>query len=128
MGVRDALAAQATRITRRGPTKLAKKTNSTTDNGDAITWLTAQASPANLACMLPGHRAIDDRPHPDRDMIYDEDRSPIRTANGPASWQPLRNLTMSILRLAGHTSVAAALRYHARRLTRPPHEPSWSPN
>jgi len=73
--------------------------------------------------MLPGHRAIDDRPHPDRDMIYDEDRSPIRTANGPASWQPLRNLTMSILRLAGHTSVAAALRYHARRLTRPPTNP-----
>ena len=31
----------------------------------------------------------------------------------------LRNLAISILRLAGHASIAAALRYHARRPDRP---------
>jgi len=31
----------------------------------------------------------------------------------------LRNLAITILRLAGHSSIAAALRYHARRPARP---------
>jgi hypothetical protein len=31
----------------------------------------------------------------------------------------LRNLIITIVRLAGVTSIAAALRYHARRPTRP---------
>jgi hypothetical protein len=31
----------------------------------------------------------------------------------------LRNLAITILRLAGHASIAAALRYHARRPARP---------
>jgi hypothetical protein len=31
----------------------------------------------------------------------------------------LRNLAITILRLAGHASIAAALRYHARRPDRP---------
>ena len=53
-------------------------------------------------------------------MIYDEDRSQIRTASGPHVMASLRNLAISILRLAGHASIAAALRYHARRPGRPP--------
>ena len=52
-------------------------------------------------------------------MIYDEDRSQIRTASGPRVMATLRNLAISILRLAGHASIAAALRYHARRPDRP---------
>jgi len=31
----------------------------------------------------------------------------------------LRNLTITVLRLTGETSIAAALRHHARRLDRP---------
>jgi hypothetical protein len=31
----------------------------------------------------------------------------------------MRNLTIGALRLAGHASIAAALRYHARRPSRP---------
>ena len=55
----------------------------------AITSLTAaQASPAKLAAMLRGHWAIEDRLRWIRDVIYDEDRSQIRTASGPASWPP----------------------------------------
>ena len=33
--------------------------------------------------------------------------------------QRMRNLTITILRLAGHVSIAAALRYHACRSDRP---------
>ncbi len=46
-------------------------------------------------------------------------RSQIRTASGPRVMATLRNLAISILRLAGHASIAAALRYHARRPGRP---------
>jgi len=52
-----------------------------------------------------------------RDMDFDNDRSQVRTLTGPASW-PAR-LAMTILRLAGATCIAAALRYHARRPARP---------
>ena len=69
--------------------------------------------------MLRGHWAIEDRLHWIRDVIYDKDRSQIRAASGPRVMATLRNLAISILRLAGHTSIAAALRYHARRPGRP---------
>ena len=52
-------------------------------------------------------------------MDYDEDRSQIRTASGPRIMASLRNLVITILRLAGTTSIAAALRYHCRRPSRP---------
>ena len=48
-------------------------------------------------------------------MVYDEDRSQIRTGNGPRVMASLRNLAITILRLTGHASVAEVLRYHARR-------------
>jgi predicted transposase YbfD/YdcC len=45
----------------------------------AITSLTAtQASPAELAAIIRGHWAIEDRLHWVRDMDFDEDRSPVR--------------------------------------------------
>jgi predicted transposase YbfD/YdcC len=69
--------------------------------------------------MLRGHWAIEDRLHGIRDVIYDEDRSQTRTASGPRVMATLRNLAISILRLAGHASIAAALRHHARRPGRP---------
>jgi hypothetical protein len=53
-----------------------------------------------------------------RDLDYDEDRSQIRTASAPRVMATLR-LAITILRLAGHASIAAALRYHARRPDRP---------
>jgi hypothetical protein len=62
---------------------------------------------------------IEDRLHWVRDMDFDEDRSQIRTASGPRIMASLRNLVISTLRLAGATSIAAALRYHTRRPSRP---------
>ena len=52
-------------------------------------------------------------------MDFDEDRSQIRTAAGPRILASLRNLAIAMVRLTGHASVAAALRYHARRPGRP---------
>jgi hypothetical protein len=49
------------------------------------------------------------------------DRSQVRTASGPSIMASLRNLAITILRLAGAMSIAAALRYHARRPSRPLH-------
>ena len=45
-----------------------------------------------------------------RDLDWDEDRSQIRTASGPRIMASLRNLVITILRLAGEASIAAALR------------------
>jgi hypothetical protein len=52
-------------------------------------------------------------------MDCDEDRSQVRTASGPRIMASLRNLVITILRLVGTTSIATALRYHARRPSRP---------
>ena len=88
----------------------------------AITSLTpAQASPAQLAAALRGHWAIEDRLHWVRDVTYGEDLSQVRTASGPRIMATLRNLAITILRLAGATSIAAALRHHSRRPGRPLH-------
>ena len=50
---------------------------------------------------------------------WDEDRSQVRTRNGPRVMASLRNLVLTILRLTGASSIAAALRHHARRPDRP---------
>jgi hypothetical protein len=48
-----------------------------------------------------------------RDRDFDEDQYQVRTASGPRIMAALRNLAITILRLA--TSIATALRYHPRR-------------
>jgi predicted transposase YbfD/YdcC len=109
-------AAQAIQIVRRR--KLAGKKKWSRETVYAITSLTAtQASPAELAAIIRGHWMIEDRLHWVRDMDSDEDRSQIRTGSGPRVMASLRNLVLTILRLAGAISIAAALRHHARRRT-----------
>src|SRR5215813_11397193 len=111
-------AAQAIQIIRRR--RLSRKKKWSAETVYAVTSLTAtQASPAGLAAMIRGHWMIENRLHWIRDMDYDEDRSQIRTASGPRVMATLRNLAVTILRLAGHASIAAGLRHHARRPDRP---------
>ena len=111
-------AAQAIQIVRRR--RISGKKKWSRETVYAVTSLTAvQASPAELAAIIRGHWMIEDRLHWVRDMDYDEDRSQIRTASGPRVMASLRNLALTILRLAGHASIAAALRHHARRPERP---------
>jgi predicted transposase YbfD/YdcC len=109
-------AAQAIQITRRRKVK-GKWSRETCY---AVTSLTlTQASYAQLAVIIRGHWGIEDRLHWVRDMDFDEDRSQVRTAAGPRIMASLRNLVVTILRLSGAASIAAALRYHARRPSRP---------
>jgi predicted transposase YbfD/YdcC len=111
-------AAQAIQIVRRR--RISGRRKWSRETVYAVTSLTAtQASPAGLAAIIRGHWAIEDRLHWVRDMDYDEDRSQVRTASGPRVMATMRNLALTILRLAGHASIAAALRHHARRPERP---------
>jgi predicted transposase YbfD/YdcC len=100
--------------------KLAGKKKWSRETVYAITSLTAtQVSPGGLAGIIRGHWMIEDRLHWVRDMDFDEDRPQVRTASGPRIMASLRNLAVTILRLAGATNIAAALRYHARKSSRP---------
>jgi len=111
-------AAQAIQIVRRRRSLTSSKWS--TETVYAITSLTAApASPTQLAAALRGHWAIEDRLHWVRDVTYGEDHSQVRTASGPRVMATLRNLAITILRLAGATSIAAALRHHSRRPGRP---------
>jgi predicted transposase YbfD/YdcC len=85
----------------------------------AITNLTAdQASPAELADWLRGHWSIEVLHHI-RDVTYTEDTSRVRTRNAPRTMATLRNVAISLLRLAGRTNIAQALRHNARNPNRP---------
>lgn len=69
-----------------------------------------QAPAARLLQCNRGHWSIENRSHYVRDMSFDEDRLQIRKGNGPRLMATLRNLAISLLRLAGATNIAAALR------------------
>ena len=49
-----------------------------------------------------------------RDVTYLEDKSLVRTGNAPRVMASLRSLAIGLLRLDGHSNVAAANRHHAR--------------
>jgi predicted transposase YbfD/YdcC len=114
-------AAQAIQIVRRRRPLTGKNNKKwSTETIHAVTSLTAiQARPAELAAIVRGHWGIEDRLHWVRDMDWDEDRSQVRTGNRPRVMASLRNLAIAVLRLTGHAGIAAALRYHARRPSRP---------
>jgi hypothetical protein len=65
-----------------------------------------------------GHWTIENGLHHVRDMAFDEDRSQVRKKNGPRVMASLRNLAISVLRLAGAESVKKALRWCARDVRR----------
>ncbi|MFL6111625.1 MAG: hypothetical protein ACJ786_09775, partial [Catenulispora sp.] len=67
----------------------------------------------------PDERSGIEALHRVRDVFFDEDRSQIRTGNGPQIMAALRNLVITALRLAGVTNIAAALRHHARGVPDP---------
>ena len=79
-----------------------------------VTLTTEQASPAELATWIRGHWSIEVRLHCVRDVTLGEDLHQARTGSGPQVMAALRNLAVSLLRFAGHTNIARALRHHAR--------------
>jgi len=106
-------AAQAIQVTRRTRRPGTRKWR--TETSYAITSLpAAQARPDQLASWLRGHWKIENQLHWVRDVTFGEDASTARTGTGPHVMAALRNLVISILRLAGHASIARALRHAAR--------------
>lgn len=78
-----------------------------------------RAGPEGLGRHVRGHWGIENKVHWVRDWAYDEDRHQLRAAASPAqALATLRNLAISLLRLAGATNIAKALRWVARDPTR----------
>nr|WP_263986804.1 ISAs1 family transposase [Streptomyces sp. RLB3-17] len=110
-------ARQAVQIKRR---RTDRKTGKTTiKTVYAVTSLTAeQAIPAQLATLIRDHWQIEALHHV-RDTTFAEDASQLRTGNAPWAMATWRNLAIGALRLAGATSIAAALRHNARNADHP---------
>ncbi len=84
----------------------------------AISSLPAtDADARRLLSLSRGHWGIENRLHWVRDVTFDEDRSQVRTGAAPQVLAGLRNLVISLVRRAGHSNVAAALRRHNAQLS-----------
>ena len=89
-----------------------KGRKSTQELAQGVTSLSPQdASPADLLAYNRGQWTIENRLHHVRDMTYDEDRSQVRKKNRPRVMATLRNVAISLLRLAGAENIAAATRH-----------------
>jgi predicted transposase YbfD/YdcC len=123
VGIEFPHAAQAIQITRRTrpvSARTGKRGKWRTETVYAITDLGPhQARPDELAAWVRGHWQIENGLHWVRDVTFAEDLSQIRTGAAPQVMASLRNLVISLHRLAGATNIAAALRHHARDARRP---------
>lgn len=63
---------------------------------------------------IRGHWKIENQLHWVRDVSLGEELSQARTGAGPHVMAAIRNLVSSILRLAGHASIARTLRHTAQ--------------
>lgn len=87
-----------------------------------ITSLSSEkADAARLLHLNRSHGSIENRRHWVRDVTFDEDRCRIRKGTGAQVMATLRNLAISLLRLAGAKNIAAALRFCGRNRLRPLH-------
>jgi predicted transposase YbfD/YdcC len=77
-----------------------------------------QAGPADLARYVRQQWSIESL-HWIRDTLYQEDKSQIRTRNGPRIMAALRNLAIGALRLAGRPDITEATRWAGRSMDRP---------
>jgi len=74
-----------------------------------------QASPAQVLQRVRGHWSIENRSHWVRDVTFDEDRSRVRTKQGPRMMAILRNLAIALIRLLGFEYLPKGLRHFAQR-------------
>jgi predicted transposase YbfD/YdcC len=108
-------AVQAVQIVRTRKRKGRSK-RATRETVYAVTSLTAaQARPTELARWLRGHWHVETSSTGSVTMTMGEDASRTRTGGRPRMMASLRNLAISLLRLAGHTNIAKALRHIARK-------------
>jgi predicted transposase YbfD/YdcC len=73
-----------------------------------------KADPARLLELARGHWAIENRLHYVRDVTFDEDRCRIRKGCGAQIMASIRNMAISLLRMAGARFIAPALRACSR--------------
>jgi len=79
----------------------------------AITSLGEGAEAPALLRFIRGHWSIENRLHYVRDVTLGEDASQVRSGAAPEAMAALRNVVLTLLRNAGHTNIAAALRQNA---------------
>ncbi len=72
------------------------------------------ADPQRLLALSRDHWSIENRLHWVRDVTFDEDRSRVRRGAGAQVMASLRNLALSLLRMAGARGIPSALRRCAR--------------
>jgi predicted transposase YbfD/YdcC len=77
----------------------------------AVTSLDERTGPAALLGHVRGHWGIENRLHYVRDVTFGEDASQVRTGSAPQVLAALRNTAIGLLRQAGWTNIAAALRH-----------------
>jgi predicted transposase YbfD/YdcC len=93
-----------------------KKSKTTEETACGLTSLDSQkADPARLLALNRGHWGIENRLHYVRDVTFEEDASRIRTGNAPRIMASIRNLIISLFRLAGIDSIPKALRQFAAK-------------
>lgn len=81
-----------------------------------VTSLPPERASANVLLNLwRQHWSIENKLHSVRDVTFDEDRSPVRTAQIPHALAALRNAAISLLRLMGAHNIAAQCRLIAAR-------------
>lgn len=79
-----------------------------------VTSLSQEAAPPKrLLELARGHWHIENRLHWVRDVTFRRGPAQVRRGSGPRALATLRNLAISLFRLAGFTNIAAALRIHA---------------
>ena len=79
----------------------------------AVTSLGPATGAAELLAIWSGHWTIENRLHYVRDVTFGEDASHVRSGAAPEVLAALRNAVLGLVRQAGHTNIAAALRHYA---------------
>lgn len=88
-----------------------KKDKTTTEGVYGITSQSAEkASPEKVLSQNRKHWSIENKVHYVLDVTFDEDRSRIRSLNGPMVMTSLRRFAISLLRLHGETNISQAFR------------------
>jgi len=92
------------------------KTARSTEIAYAVTSCPEEkANRHQLLTAARGHWSIENGLHWVRDATMGEDRSKVRSGSAPHALAAMRNLVISVLRLAGATNIARALRSLSRR-------------
>ena len=85
-----------------------------------VTYLVTSVPPeradaATLLALVRSHWRIENRLHYVRDVTFNEDRSQVRCGATPQVMATCRSLALALVRQAGATNIAAALRTYAAR-------------